>query len=107
MRPPPYPPPHAGEGREGAQPVDNPYRVRGERFAIFFAAVNPTITSLPRLTTNNAIERLLARNQGPIIEVQNHGRIVILARLVGKVRARPVLCGNETKSQRADVGAVR
>src|SRR5229473_5887019 len=78
----------------------------GERLEIFSAPVNPTITSSPRLTSNNTIRVHLPRNQGPIIEVQNHGRIVILARFVRKVRARLVLGGNETKSQGTDVCAV-
>src|SRR5215467_2241403 len=46
-------------------------------------------------------------HQGPVVEVQDHGRIVILTHPVGKVRARLVLGGDEVQPQGADVGAIR
>src|SRR6266481_1305065 len=51
--------------------------------------------------------RASARYQGPIIEVQDYGGIVILACFVWEIPAGSVLGGNQAQPQGADVSAVR
>src|SRR5262249_62008264 len=77
-----------------------------ERFKLPFGR-NPMMRLLSALVSDNAIEMHLPRNQGPVVEIQDYGRIVILTGLVGKIRAGPVLGSNEPEPQSADVGAVR
>jgi hypothetical protein len=46
-----------------------------------------------------------ARYHRPVIEVEDHGRVVVLAHPIREVGTWPVLGGDEAKPQRADVAA--
>src|SRR5215471_19776319 len=45
----------------------------------------------------------LARNQHPIIEIEDHGGIVDVSRLQRKIRARTILGGDRAEPERADI----
>ena len=61
-----------------------------------------TVGSAPR-----AEEVDSARDQHPVIEIEQNGGVVFLAVLVGKIRARPILRRDGAQPQRADVARAR
>src|SRR5437764_9091591 len=46
-----------------------------------------------------------ARDQHPVIEIEDHGGIVFRAGFLGKIGARPIPGGDRAQPQRADVAA--
>ena len=61
----------------------------------------PAPAPKPRCRSSNA--QSSARDQDPVVEIEQHRRIVFLAGLVGKIRARPVPGRDRAQPQRADV----
>ena len=46
-----------------------------------------------------------ARDQHPIIQIEDHGGIIVRAGLIRKIGARPVLGGDRADPERTDVAA--